>query len=68
MRFFLHTCKFFTIFAAESSTPGFRGREMSPLGKPNYLTKYPSRGVEDIFKRRLLTLCSDCQKSRKFQE
>ena len=27
-----------------------------------------SAGVADILKRRLLTLCSDCQKSRKFQE
>ena len=68
MRFFLHTCKFFTIFAAESSTPGFRGWEMSPLGKPNCLTKHPSRGFQDIFKRRLLALCSDDLKSRKFQQ
>ena len=27
---------------------------MSPLGKPNRLTKHPSRGFQDIFKRRLL--------------
>ena len=40
---------------------------MSPIGKPNRLTKHPSRGFQDIFKRRLLTLCSDIQKSRKFQ-
>ena len=40
---------------------------MSPLGKPTYSTKDPSRGFQDILKRRLLTLCSGCQKSRKFQ-
>ena len=41
---------------------------MSPLGKPNYLTKHPSRGFQDIFKRRLLTLCSGSMESRKFQK
>ena len=40
---------------------------MSPLGKPTYSTKGSSRGFQDILKRRLLTLCSGCQKSRKFQ-
>ena len=40
---------------------------MSPLGKPNCLTKYPSRGFQDIFKRRLLALCSDTSKLRNFQ-
>ena len=40
---------------------------MSPLGKPNYLTKHPSRGFQDIFKRRLLTLCSDVMKCRSFK-
>ena len=33
----------------ESSTPGLRGWEMSPLGKPNRLTKHPSRGFQDIY-------------------
>ena len=65
--FFLHYSKKCCNFAAESSTPGFRGWEMSPLGKPTRLTKYPSRGFQDILKRRLLTLCSDGSKSRKFQ-
>ena len=51
----------------ESSTPGLRGWEMSPLGKPNRLTKHPSRGFQDIFKRRLLTLCSDLVKCRSFE-
>ena len=41
---------------------------MSPLGKPNYMTKHPSRGFQDILKRRLLALCSDDLKSRKFQQ
>ncbi len=59
--------KKFTTFAPESPTPGFRGWEMSPLGKPTCLTKHPSRGFQDILKRRLLTLCSDGSKSRKFQ-
>ena len=40
---------------------------MSPLGKPNRLTKHPSRGFQDIFKRRLLTLCSDLVKCRSFE-
>ena len=53
-------------FAPESPTSGFRGWEMSPLGKPTRLTKHPSRGFQDIFKRRLLTLCSDVQKCRSF--
>ena len=65
---FLHLCKKCCTFAPESSTPGFRGREMSPLGKPTCLTEHPSRGFQDIFKRRLLTLCSDVVKSRKFQK
>ena len=51
----------------ESSTPGLRGWEMSPLGKPNRLTKHPSRGFQDIFKRRLLTLCSGLVKCRSFE-
>ena len=40
---------------------------MSPLGKPNRLTKHPSRGFQDIFKRRLLTLCSGLVKCRSFE-
>ena len=64
----LHTSKKSCNFAAESPAPGFRGREVSPLGKPNYLTKHPSRGFQDIFKRRLLTLCSGSMESRKFQK
>ena len=40
---------------------------MSPLGKPNRLTKHPSSGFQDIFKRRLLTLCSDLVKCRSFE-
>ena len=54
-------------FAPESSTPGYRGWEVSPLGKPTRLPKFPSHGFQDILKRRLLTLCSDDSKSRKFQ-
>ena len=30
------------------------------------MTKDPSRGFQDIFKRRLLTLCSDALKLRNF--
>ena len=41
---------------------------MSPLGKPNYLTKHPNRGFQDILKRRLLALCSDESKCRKFRK
>ena len=64
---FLHLCKKCCTFAPESSTPGFRGGEMSPLGKPTCLTEHPSRGFQDIFKRRLLALCSDVMKLRNFQ-
>ena len=63
----LHSSKNYCNFAPESSTPGFRGWEVSPLGKPIYLTKHPSRGFQDIFKRRLLALCSDSMKLRNFQ-
>ena len=41
---------------------------MSPLGKPICMTKHPSRGFQDIFKRRLLALCSDESKCRKFRK
>ena len=51
--------KFCCTFAPESSTPVYRGWEMSPLGKPTRLPKHPSRGFQDILKRRLLALCSD---------
>ena len=65
--FYLLNSKKCITFAPESPTPGFRGREVSPLGKPIYLTKHPSRGFQDIFKRRLLALCSDTLKLRNFQ-
>ena len=63
----MHILKKSCNFAVESPTSGFRGWEVSPLGKPKCLTKHPSRGFQDILKRRLLTLCSDDSKSRKFQ-
>ena len=47
---------------------GLEGGRCPPLGKPNCLTKHPSRGFQDIFKRRLLTLCSGSMESRKFQK
>ena len=65
--FYLLNSKKCITFAPESPTPGFRGREVSPLGKPIYLTKHPSRGFQDILKRRLLALCSDSMKLRNFQ-
>ena len=46
---------------------GLEGGRCPPLGKPNCLTKHPSRGFQDIFKRRLLTLCSDLMKCRSFE-
>ena len=64
--FFLCNSKKCINFAVESPTPGFRGREVSPLGKPNYLTKHPSRSFQDIFKRRLLTFSSNDLKLRNF--
>ena len=38
-----------------------------PLSESQTICQIPSRGFQDIFKRRLLTLRSDVQKSRKFQ-
>ena len=64
---YLHSSKKCCTFAVGSPTPGFRGWEVSPLGKPTYSTKGPSRGFQDILKRRLLTLCSDTLKLRNFQ-
>ena len=46
---------------------GLEGGRCPPLGKPNRLTKHPSRGFQDIFKRRLLTLCSGLMKCRSFE-
>ena len=63
----MHLCKKCCTFAPESSTPGVRGREMSPSRKAKLLTKHPSRGFQDIFKRRLLTLCSGLMKCRSFE-
>ena len=40
---------------------------MSPSRKAKLFDPIPSRGFQDILKRRLLALCSDYQKSRKFQ-
>ena len=62
----LHIRNFCCTFAPESSTPGFRGWEMSPSRKAKLFDPIPSRGFQDILKRRLLTLCSDESKSRKF--
>ena len=39
---------------------------MSPSRKAKLFDPIPSRGFQDILKRRLLTLCSDESKSRKF--
>ena len=64
---YLHSSKKCSTFAVGSPTPGFRGWEVSPLGKPTYSTKGHSRGFQDILKRRLLTLCSDTLKLRNFQ-
>ena len=50
----MHFCKKYSTFAPESSTPGFRGWEMSPSRKAKLFDPIPSRGFQDIFKRRLL--------------
>ena len=65
--FYFVNSKKSSIFAPESSTPGFRGWEMSPSRKANLFDKDPSRGFQDILKRRLLALCSDIMKLRNFQ-
>ena len=44
----MHILKKSCIFVAESPTSGFRGWEVSPLGKPICMTKDPSRGFQDI--------------------
>ena len=41
---------------------------MSPTRKAKPFDPIPSRGFQDIFKRRLLTLCSGSMESRKFQK
>ena len=52
----------------ESSTPGFRGWEMSPSRKANSFDQRPQSWLSrHIFKRRLLTLCSDLVKCRSFE-
>ena len=50
----LHIRNFCCTFAPESSTPGGRGWEMSPSRKAKLFDPVPSRGFQDIFKRRLL--------------
>ena len=40
---------------------------MSPYRKANSFDQRPSRGFQDIFKRRLLTLCSGLVKCRSFE-
>ena len=62
----LHNSENCSTFAVESPTPGFRGWEMSPLGEPK-MTKDPSRGFQDILKRRLLRFVLMISKLRNFQ-
>ena len=62
----MHISKKCCIFAAESPTSGFRGWEVSPLGKPTCLTKDPSHGFQDILKRRLLRFVLGFTESGKF--
>lgn len=51
LRYFLRSSKKCCIFAVESPTSGFRGWEVSPLGKPTCLTKDPSHGFRHFIKK-----------------
>ena len=54
------------IFAVESPTSGFRGWEVSPLGKPMFDQRPQSRLSRHI-KKAFIALCSDGLKLRNFQ-
>ena len=56
--FFLQDSKKCCTFVPESLASGFRGREVSPLGKPNHLTKHPSLGFRYFMKKASYALCS----------
>ena len=62
----MHTSKKSCNFVAESPSPGGRGWEVSPLGKPNLVPNPPVVALKTYLKRRLLTLCSDVMKCRSF--
>ena len=71
---FLHYSKKCCNFAVESPTLGLEGGKCPLSESQNYhqisvidLTKDPSRGFQDIVKRRLFALCSDVLKLRNFQ-
>ena len=51
LHYFLRSSKKCCIFAVESPTSGFRGWEVSPLGKPTCLTKDPSHGFRHFIKK-----------------
>ena len=66
-RFFLAQFKKMLYICSRKSSAGVRGWEVSPSRKAKLLTKHPSHGFQDIFKRRLLTLCSGLMKCRSFE-